>query len=580
MNPIYESSYSNSWALVIGINRYFHVSPLSQATNDATEVARILESRFSFPKSQIVLLLDENATKDAISKSFLRFINGPEIQTNDRLLLFFAGHGHTRSGKRGEVGFLVPVDGRADDLTSLIRWDEFTRYADLIPAKHIFFIMDACYGGLILQRSPAFGSMRFLGDMLQRYTRQVLTAGKADETVADGNGVRPGHSIFTAHLLDALEGSAATKDGIVTASGVMAYVYDRVARDQYSLQTPHYGFIEGDGDFIFDTSLLDRLREQARSDHHETAGEKDVLINTSPQMAEQNTDSPLVQTMKELLSDPTKKIKLDDFVAHHLRRLLEQTDLRHFPVQGSSVQKEQFAERIGKYEEISTDLQQIVILLAKWAEGDQLRLLERIFSMLAEADKGSGGLMIWLRLTWYPTLLLVYSAGISSLASRKYDALAIALQTTVQADTERKRQPLIVPVINNLTELHETFKSLPGHERHYVPRSEHLFKILQPLLEDMLLLGKRYESLFDEFEILVALTYADAAGRDWGPPGRFGWKQNQYSERPFSQVVEEARRKGNSWGPLQAGLFKGSIEEFSKTAETYDKELLSKLHWF
>jgi hypothetical protein len=45
--------------------------------------------------------------------------------------------------------------------------------------------------------------MRFLRDMLQRFSRQVLTAGKADETVADENGPRPGHSIFTSHLLEA-----------------------------------------------------------------------------------------------------------------------------------------------------------------------------------------------------------------------------------------------------------------------------------------------------------------------------------------------------------------------------------------
>ena len=97
--------------------------------------------------------------------------------------------------------------------------------------------------------------MRFLRDMLQRFSRQVLTAGKADETVADANGPRPGHSIFTGHLLDALEGGAAS-EGMITASGVMAYVYQKVSRDQYSRQTPHYGFFDGDGDFVFASDAL------------------------------------------------------------------------------------------------------------------------------------------------------------------------------------------------------------------------------------------------------------------------------------------------------------------------------------
>jgi uncharacterized caspase-like protein len=72
----------------------------------------------------------------------------------------------------------------------------------------MLFLMDACYGGLALTRTTIPpGSMRFLKDMLQRYSRQVLTAGKADEVVSDAGGTRPGHSIFTSHLLDGLDGA-------------------------------------------------------------------------------------------------------------------------------------------------------------------------------------------------------------------------------------------------------------------------------------------------------------------------------------------------------------------------------------
>ena len=97
---------------------------------------------------------------------------------DDRLFVFFAGHGHTETGHRGEVGYLVPQDGDLKQLATLIRWDELTRNADLIPAKHILFIMDACYGGLAVSRLSA-GTARFLKDMMLRRSRQVLTSGKA-----------------------------------------------------------------------------------------------------------------------------------------------------------------------------------------------------------------------------------------------------------------------------------------------------------------------------------------------------------------------------------------------------------------
>jgi uncharacterized caspase-like protein len=201
---IYEPKYISSHALVVGINDYAHAPRLGYARNDAEAFARVLRDRCEFSDSNITLLTDGAATRNEILRVFLKYAQNGGVGDDDRIVVFFAGHGHTVSGRRGETGFLVPVDGDPADLSTLIRWDEMTRNADLIPAKHMLFVMDACYGGLALTRSPLpSGSMRFLRDMLQRFSRQVLTAGKADETVADENGPRPGHSIFTSHLLEA-----------------------------------------------------------------------------------------------------------------------------------------------------------------------------------------------------------------------------------------------------------------------------------------------------------------------------------------------------------------------------------------
>ena len=58
-----------------------------------------------------------------------------------RLIVFFAGHGHTVRTSRGEVGYLVPWDGDCDNLASLIRWDGLTLDSDLVEAKHILFVI-------------------------------------------------------------------------------------------------------------------------------------------------------------------------------------------------------------------------------------------------------------------------------------------------------------------------------------------------------------------------------------------------------------------------------------------------------
>ena len=182
-----------------------------------------------------------------------RFLSYESLGPDDRLVVFFAGHGSTVEGSRGSIGYLVPVDGNLKDKSSLIRWDDLTRNADIIPAKHILFVMDACYSGLAIQRASTAGERRFLTDMMQRLSRQVITAGKADEVVADGGGPTGGNSIFTGYLLEGLGGSAADQEGVITASNLMNYAYQKVAKDSRSKQTPHYGHIDGDGDFIFRT---------------------------------------------------------------------------------------------------------------------------------------------------------------------------------------------------------------------------------------------------------------------------------------------------------------------------------------
>lgn len=262
-NNDYSPRYNQSHALVIGINDYQSSPPLEYARNDAVEFAKFLVNEFKFPDKNVKLLLDTDATRENIHSNFLEYAD-EKSQPDDRLIFFFAGHGLTRTGSRGEAGYLVPCDGNPSKISSLIRWQELTLNSELIPAKHLFFIMDACYGGLAFQRSSSSYGKRVYEEMLSRYSRQCLTAGKADEVVADSGGPRENHSIFTGHLLNALDGAGARDDGVITASSVMSYVYENVGSDYNSEQSPHYGYLDGDGDLIFNPHLIseDLLSEE------------------------------------------------------------------------------------------------------------------------------------------------------------------------------------------------------------------------------------------------------------------------------------------------------------------------------
>lgn len=577
---MYKPEYDNSYALIVGINAYRHVSPLDYARNDAEGVARTLQVRHGFPQENIRLLLDEDATRGGILQAFLDFTR-PPVLPDDRILFFFAGHGFTCSGHRGEVGYLVPVDGDSERLESLLRWDDLTRNADLIKAKHMIFIMDACYGGLALTRAPGPGSMRFLKDMIQRYARQVITAGKADEVVADAGGPIPSHSVFTGHLMQALEGAAATKDGILSANAVMAYVYEHVSKDGHSRQTPHFGFLDGDGDFIFDAPMLGELKSGER--------DNDVLIEL-PQVgiAGEPFAKGTLDVIQEYISDTRYRIKLDAVLTAELRKVLQETSDTNFPVE-APIASDDFAARLKRYEDATANIRAMISLLTYWGGEEHLPLIRKAVARLADNEKRGSGKVVWLALQWYPSMLVLYASGMAAIAAGRYRNLAQVLLTKVGSMfSSEKSEQIIISAIDADTDLQrsDAWKGLPSHERNYVPRSEYLFKVLQPELDDLFFLGRSYESYFDRFEILLALVYADlhfvTGARIWGPLGRFGWKYGgrlKREDNPYSELMKEAEFEKNEWPPLRSGLFQGSFQRFSDVSKQYETEVLQQLHW-
>ena len=240
---------SRNWAVVIGINDYAKWPRLQYAAADATSVKEALVDKFGFAPDHIVALFDKDATRANILTTLNTKMGRQAIGDADQIFVFFAGHGATRKLASGRsLGYIIPVDADPDQTaTEAIAMTDIQNIAESLGARHVFFVMDACYSGLGLARG---GSDRFLQDNAKRVGRQMLTAGGADQMVADGGP--GGHSVFTWTLLQALDGKADTNgDGILTATEIAAYVAPSVAK--ISLQTPAFGSLPGSegGDFVF-----------------------------------------------------------------------------------------------------------------------------------------------------------------------------------------------------------------------------------------------------------------------------------------------------------------------------------------
>jgi len=250
-----EKIYDNSLAVIIGIDKYDNLSNLDYAVADAEAVKDMLINKFSYDEENVKLLINEDANKVNIEQAISDV--SLEAGENDRILVFFAGHGETMSlPDGGEMGYLLPVDGRQENLyASAIPMNDLKDLSNMSKAKHMLFLIDACYGGLAAVGTRGLEPAKtpnYLEKITNIKARQIITAGGSDEKVIE----KPewGHSAYTMNLLRALkDGLADTNgDGYITASELGLYLNEKVTIDSENQQTPQSRRLTShEGEFIF-----------------------------------------------------------------------------------------------------------------------------------------------------------------------------------------------------------------------------------------------------------------------------------------------------------------------------------------
>ncbi|MEZ4426399.1 MAG: caspase family protein [Nannocystaceae bacterium] len=269
-------AFVRSRALVIGVNDYRHgTPPLRSAVPDARSIAAALADGHGY---DVTLLVDAEADRAGLVRAFSERLPA-EVGAEDRLLVYFAGHGVAADGEDGPEGFLVPQDARPDRSDTMLSMVWLHDALAALPCRHLLLILDCCFAGSF--RWATTRSFAPVEPILyrKRYTRfladpswQVLTSASHDQRAADvlvGGAIknfrdpssRAGeHSPFAAYLLEGLRGAAdqtgpgGERDGVITATELYLYVRDEVETGPGALQTPGLWPLRkhGRGEFIFE----------------------------------------------------------------------------------------------------------------------------------------------------------------------------------------------------------------------------------------------------------------------------------------------------------------------------------------
>ena len=240
--------------VTIGINEYVHWQKLKNAVQDASGLQQTLIDKLGF-SAPIPPVLNEAATKVAIA-SLIEDQLREELQEDDNLVLFFAGHGHTRVDKVGgkvvgETGFIVPVEARGpkEVWSDYIQIDPLLQSISRLPARHILVILDSCHSGFALGEAMKIykSANRYERDLSNRISRKVITSARREQLALDGGPI-PGHSLFTGTLVDGFNWGKADLDGngLITSSELGLFIQQQVAQASQSNQTPDFGSFDLD----------------------------------------------------------------------------------------------------------------------------------------------------------------------------------------------------------------------------------------------------------------------------------------------------------------------------------------------
>lgn len=195
----------------IGIDQYRYWPKLGNAVSDACGVVDLFRRLGSVELRPP--LLDDDATGAAIAELTHDL---DKLGASDSLIVFFAGHGGTRTQRVGErdvrTGYLIPVDAVNERASSWIELEPWLNQIARLPPRHILVILDACFSGIALSQIARWARANDAIDTLPfaaantRQSRMVITSALDDQRALD-RGPLPDHSLFTGCLIKALTGS-------------------------------------------------------------------------------------------------------------------------------------------------------------------------------------------------------------------------------------------------------------------------------------------------------------------------------------------------------------------------------------
>ena len=234
---------SDSYAVVIGIEKYQYVPDAIHANNDAEVFREYLIDTLGYPKENIKIITDRKATQAEIDKLLGTdgWLARNTIKNKSDVVVYFSGHGIANFNT--SAANILPYDVDPN-YSSGIQLKSLYKNLASLDAKSMTVYLDACFTGQTRNEKLLIDKARpivikeadFLAD--EKITIvSASTGSQISSAMSDSN-----HGIFTYYLLKGLRGEAdKNKDKKIYLDELIEYVSKEVkttASKMGRVQTP------------------------------------------------------------------------------------------------------------------------------------------------------------------------------------------------------------------------------------------------------------------------------------------------------------------------------------------------------
>lgn len=235
--PFRDINNENTFALVIANEDYKKVAPVKFALRDGQKINEYLKKTLGIEKDHIAYL--ENATLNDMRYEINKLSKICDAYNGEAsFIIYYIGHGIP--DERNGNGYLLPIDGYGNDITTGYPLIELYSQLSELDAKKIVLFTDACFSGanksgdmLVAARGVAIRSNpnEARGHLI------AFSACQGDETAYSYD--EQGHGLLTYFFLKKLKESG----GNTTLGELEEYITDNVSKTAIVIngkpQTPH-----------------------------------------------------------------------------------------------------------------------------------------------------------------------------------------------------------------------------------------------------------------------------------------------------------------------------------------------------